>query len=396
MLHILLIILKIIGIIIAVILGLLFVLLAVLLCVPIRYRLEGSLDRKWRKSRGKACVTWLLHLIRIDVAFEEQLLRWKIRIAWKTFDSEKEKEELDEENQEDKHEKPHEEDGTEKPDEVHEEVKSEKPEEKHEESGETECEKPSEVSEKPRHEKAREEACEASKRETKAEILEEPSKPAESKELEKNDKEKKNSPEDEKKCQTASEKTAGKKMDSARKRIEQKLGSENTEADEADADNEEKASLFSKIKCTIKDICDKIKHIVGKAADTTGKISDMKDRIIKELEDPVHQKAFGKVKKELGKLLRRWKPKELKGALHFGFEDPYHTGQALAVLSMIYPFLEGNLSVNPDFEQRILEGDLKISGKIAIIPLVGFLWNLIWCKAVRQTYRDIRNFNQIK
>ena len=67
MLHILLIILKIIGIIIAVILGLLLLLLAVLLWVPVRYRMEGTLDKDLKQSGGMGCVTWFLHLIRIDV-----------------------------------------------------------------------------------------------------------------------------------------------------------------------------------------------------------------------------------------------------------------------------------------------------------------------------------------
>lgn len=364
MLHILLIILKIIGIIIAVILGLLILLLAVVLCTPVRYRLEGTLDKEWRKSQGRACVTWLLHLVRIDVAYEGQSLRWKIRIAWKTLGSEKEKEKVYEENQDDKHEKPH--------------------EEKHEEAGKAECEKTAEVSEETRPEKIREEACETAEREKKAEIHEEPSKLAEPEKLEEKDKEKKKSSEDEKEHQTDSEKTAGKKMDPDRKQIE---------TDEAAEGSKEKAGIFSKIKCTIRSICDKIKHIISKVTSTAESVSDTKERIIKELEDPAHQKAFTKVKKELGKLLRRWKPKTLKGAVHFGFEDPYHTGQVLALLSMIYPFLGGNLSVDPDFEQRILEGKLKIAGKIAIIPLVCFLWNLIWCKAVRQTYHDIRNFD---
>ena len=364
MLHILLIILKIIGIIIAVILGLLILLLAVVLCTPVRYRLEGTLDKECRKSQGRACVTWLLHLVRIDVAYEGQSLRWKIRIAWKTLGSEKEKEKVYEENQDDKHEKPH--------------------EEKHEEAGKAECEKTAEVSEETRPEKIREEACETAEREKKAEIHEEPSKLAEPEKLEEKDKEKKKSSEDEKEHQTDSEKTAGKKMDPDRKQIE---------TDEAAEGSKEKAGIFSKIKCTIRSICDKIKHIISKVTSTAESVSDTKDRIIKELEDPAHQKAFTKVKKELGKLLGRWKPKTLKGAVHFGFEDPYHTGQVLALLSMIYPFLGGNLSVDPDFEQRILEGKLKIAGKIAIIPLVCFLWNLIWCKAVRQTYHDIRNFD---
>ena len=329
MLHILLIILKIIGIIIAVILGLLLLLLAVLLCVPVRYRMEGTLDKDLKQSGGMGYVTWFLHLIRIDVVFQEQKFSWRCRVAWKSLRSEEEKE------------KPHE---KEQKDEM----------------------------EKTEPEKNREKTHGNPEKEKKKETIEKNPKPSGSLEMAEEDKEEKNHPENDKKGQTPSEKTTREKVDSTR---------ENKDS-----------GRFSKIKYTIQDICDKMKHIGEKAGNTAEKASDIKDRIVKELEDPIHQKAFAKVKKEIGKLFRRWKPKELKGLIHFGFEDPYHTGQALAVLSMIYPFVGGNLSVDPDFEQRVLEGNIKVAGRIALMPLVCFLWNLIWSKAVRQTYHDIKNF----
>lgn len=329
MLHILLIILKIIGIIIAVILGILLLLLAVLLCVPVRYRLEGTLDRDLKQSGGKGRVTWLLHLIRIDVAFQEQKLSWRCRIAWKSLGSEEEKE------------KPHEKEQKDKP----EKNKSEKKE----------------------PEKNREKTPGNPEKKKKKETSEKNPEPSGSQKMAEEDQKEKNHRKNDKKSQTLPEKTAGEEMDSTREK-------------------------FSKIKYTIQGICDKIKHIGEKVGNTVEKASDIKERIVKELEDPAHQKAFMKVKKELGKLLRRWKPKELKGLIHFGFEDPYHTGQALAALSIIYPFIGGNLSVDPDFEQRILEGDIKVAGRIAVMPLVCLLWNLVWSKAVRQTYHDIRNF----
>ena len=154
----------------------------------------------------------------------------------------------------------------------------------------------------------------------------------------------------------------------------------------------EKAGRFAKIKCTILKFCDKIKHTVGHAEEKLDSILDKKERIMKELEDPVHRKAFSKVKKESGKLLKRWKPKVIKGEVQFGFEDPYHTGQALAGLSMIYPFIGEHLLVEPDFERRILKGKVRVRGGFRMMPLVCFLWNLVWCSEIRKTYHDIRKF----
>ena len=154
----------------------------------------------------------------------------------------------------------------------------------------------------------------------------------------------------------------------------------------------EKAGRFAKIKCTILKFCDKIKHTVGHAEEKLESLSEKKDKIIKELEDPVHQKAFSKAKKETGKLLKRWKPKVIKGTVRFGFEDPCHTGQALAAFSIIYPFIGEFLSIEPNFERRILKGDVKVCGGFRMVPLVCFLWNLVWCREIRKTYHDIREF----
>ena len=99
-------------------------------------------------------------------------------------------------------------------------------------------------------------------------------------------------------------------------------------------------------------------------------MSEKKDKIIKELEDPVHQKAFSKAKKETGKLLKRWKPKVIKGTVRFGFEDPCHTGQALAAFSIIYPFIGEFLSIEPNFERRILKGLRRIPhGASGLFPV---------------------------
>lgn len=343
MIHILLMILKIIGIIIAAILGLLFLLLVIFLCVPVRYCLEASMSGEIKKSRVHGKVTWLLHLIRVDVALEEQNLKWKARIAWKSFGSG-----ADERKSERKkaHEKENDQDRKEKRKEQR--VESD--------SGLQKVEKEPEKEERP-----------VKSVKTHAENMEKGT----GKKIEK-------SPEN------ISEKNQG--------NIEKVQSEKNSEKIEKTEKIEEKSGRFEKIKCTIVKFCDKIKHTVRHTEETLENLSEKKERIVKELEDPVHRKAFSKVKKELGKLLKRWRPKVMEGNVHFGFEDPYHTGQALAALSIVYPFIGGRLSVEPDFEQRILEGNVKIHGGICVMPLVCLLWNLVWCKEIRKTYHDVRNF----
>lgn len=139
--------------------------------------------------------------------------------------------------------------------------------------------------------------------------------------------------------------------------------------------------LINKIKCTFQNIYDKIKEILEK-----------KDKIALFIKEESHVEAFNKTKKVLLILLKRLKPKKTEVNVRFGFEDPYTTGQVLAGLSMIYPFIGGIIEIYPDFEQKVLKGTVYIKGKIRLWHIVIAAVKLLVCKAVRVTYTDFKNF----
>ena len=82
MLHILLLILKIAGIILALILGIVILMICIVLFVPVRYELAGKTEGDLGSVRGRLLITWFLRLVRVDVSYKEQKLKWRIRIAW--------------------------------------------------------------------------------------------------------------------------------------------------------------------------------------------------------------------------------------------------------------------------------------------------------------------------
>ena len=139
--------------------------------------------------------------------------------------------------------------------------------------------------------------------------------------------------------------------------------------------------ITEKIKCTYHKFCDKINEITEK-----------KDKITDFLADETHKNAFLKLKNEAFHLLKKLNPKKIQGEITFGFEDPSLTGRLLAWISMIYPWIGEHTDITPDFEHRTLSGDLSIRGRLYVITPVVTAIRLILSKAVRRSFKDIRNF----
>ena len=131
-------------------------------------------------------------------------------------------------------------------------------------------------------------------------------------------------------------------------------------------------SKFQKIKCTIKEVCVKIKMV------------------LEFLKGETHKLTLSRIKKEIVRLFVSLKPKKLRGKIRFGMDDPYKTGQILAALSILYPIYGGNVEIFPEFDQKVLEGDVYVKGHIRGILAVRMLFNLIIDKNVRTTIKDIK------
>lgn len=140
-------------------------------------------------------------------------------------------------------------------------------------------------------------------------------------------------------------------------------------------------SFFQKIKYTFMQICDKMKILIEK-----------KERLLEFMEHEMHKSAFAGTKTEVLRLLKFLKPAKIRGRIHFGFEDPCLTGQMLAGASMLYPLYGNRLTVWPDFEENVLEGEVHIKGRVRGLHAAIIVWNLIVNKDIRTTYKHIKEF----
>lgn len=64
------------------------------------------------------------------------------------------------------------------------------------------------------------------------------------------------------------------------------------------------------------------------------------------------------------------KPIELEGKIRFGMDDPDVTGYILGMVAMGIPYYHNFLLLEPDFQEKCLEGNLKGKGKIFLFSLL--------------------------
>ena len=124
--------------------------------------------------------------------------------------------------------------------------------------------------------------------------------------------------------------------------------------------------------------------------DKINEITEKKDKMSDFLTDETHKNAFLKLKNEAFHLLKKLKPKKIQGEITFGFEDPSVTGYILALISIIYPFLEGQTEIIPDFEHKVFEMDLHIEGKIRLLYLFLFAFHMLMDNNVRITVTHLK------
>lgn len=130
--------------------------------------------------------------------------------------------------------------------------------------------------------------------------------------------------------------------------------------------------IIEKVKCTFRDICDRIKNIKSEYD------------FYKGLWDKPQGKAAVKhTLSEVWYLLKKIKPKQIEGDVVLGTGDPASTGQMIGAIAAVYGFFPEKLNITPDFEEKKYEGNLHVKGKLRLIHVVVIAIRLIADKNVR-------------
>ncbi|MBE5881673.1 MAG: DUF2953 domain-containing protein [Lachnospiraceae bacterium] len=166
-------------------------------------------------------------------------------------------------------------------------------------------------------------------------------------------------------------------------------------------ETEEKMSLREKIHHFISVIKEKISAIIRKLKDIKEKGVQIKEKVDSTVDKLKHyyaiwqedytQRAFQKAKKSLYKLWKSIRPRKGNVRLHFGTGDPGSTGQMCGYYGMLYPFLGKYVMIEPDFENKIYEGDFYFKGHITVLSFLKVVWIVLFDKDIKKLRKILMN-----
>lgn len=91
------------------------------------------------------------------------------------------------------------------------------------------------------------------------------------------------------------------------------------------------------------------------------------------------------------------RPKVFKLKAKYGLDDPYDNALLLAIITSFYPLLKDyEVNLVPSFEDSVLEGELEIRGKIAVVLLLFILVKFMLSKPIRKIIKIIRKNKEEK
>ena len=334
--HVILTILKILGIILLVLLGLLLVIVFSVLFVPVRYRLEGEKSSPgWSEANGKVRVSWLLHLIHLRIQYQEKELDWECylfgvplkKAGAAVREWKRKRRKKKVQEQKEQRKKA---------------VQQKNEPEKRTAAKKKGQEKPLQIEEKTRTAAKEKKSTE---KQTKPEKL-------------------KTAAPEAKKTEIKTQKVSD-KLSRFWNRCNKIVGSI------LKCPGKLKKKLTN-IRLTFRGFCDKIK------------------RWRTLWNEDSTQAALRFLTEKGRKLIRHVLPRKIKGSITFGCEDPALTGQILGAVAIAYPLYGKGVAVYPRFEEKILEGQLQMKGRIVAACLLWQAWKIYRNPDVRKTLKKIR------
>lgn len=134
-----------------------------------------------------------------------------------------------------------------------------------------------------------------------------------------------------------------------------------------------KKDVLANIRYTISGFCDKIKRILGNI--------EYYRELIKS---DSFQEAFALCKGQLLYLFCKIRPKKIVAEWIIGTDDPLLTGEILAAYGILYPLLGPKVRIVGDFDNKRLEGELFLKGKLRVVTFVKIFIKIYFDKNLKR------------
>ena len=147
-----------------------------------------------------------------------------------------------------------------------------------------------------------------------------------------------------------------------------------------------KNSLFDKIASFIRKIIQFIQNIKYTFLHLCDIIKNIRSNITyycNVLKQEETKLAWQACKKQLFSIWNNLKPKKYNVNLHIGMEDPANMGQILGIWGMLYPLHEGNISIEPEFDHYVFEGEFNVRGRITVYIYLWAAYTILYNKNIR-------------
>lgn len=207
------------------------------------------------------------------------------------------------------------------------------------------------------------------------------------------------------------EKTAEQKAPDQKEK-QQKVTAQKEQPEQEQEPDAPKKSILERFFGRIKYLPEKLLNLASRLLQTAFRLLELPFRLLEKLEQKIQagrrlkrkwesvkkffrskmfREALLHAKKEVLYFLKKAAPKKVTGTVRFGFDDPALTGETLGILGMIYGKLPKDLSIQPDFEQEILQGDVRMKGSFQAVTAAGIALRLFRDQNLRKTIRHFKH-----
>lgn len=143
--------------------------------------------------------------------------------------------------------------------------------------------------------------------------------------------------------------------------------------------SEKMEEFRERILYTIRNFCDKIKDIVAN-------ITYYKDF----LTDTNNKKLYGRLWGRFLKILKSILPRKINANLHIGTGSPDTTGYLCALYGIFISKFGNNVILDADFENKVLEGDFFLKGRIMVFTLLRHALPILFDKQLREFKKGLK------